>query len=381
MTPKEYKRTMTFAERNKNAVEYSLWRWWKNYTWAKFLFLISPIVAVFVIISIFLVPTMWGKCGDTIKYRITGTTLHIEGVGSMDQFYGKDPPWWPWHNLIRKVIISDGVTEIGLYAFYEFHHLQSVEIPASVNSIQAWSFQECESLGEIYAPGVDYVMQSAFRDCSSLQYVELSTQAFYYTFLDTGAFMNCSALETIAMQPAAYYGSRCFYGCTRLDGLQDICPVGIGDFAFARCSALTGVPLSRMNEPQIGIGAFLDCTSLEKVALPSGSTVIPEAMFRGCSALTEVIVPEGITAIGEAAFSGCTALRVLTLPGSLLNIEKDAFSDTTNLSVLVVPDRVFKIDPTAFRRWTASQTVMVPSLDLLPEGLVDSEANVVTNPF
>ena len=48
MTPDEYKKTMTFLERNKNAVEYSLWRWWKNYTWAKFLFFISPFVTILI---------------------------------------------------------------------------------------------------------------------------------------------------------------------------------------------------------------------------------------------------------------------------------------------------------------------------------------------
>ena len=374
---------MTFTERNKNAIEFSLWRWWKNYTWAKFLFFISPFVTILVILSIFLLPTMWGKCGATVDYHIVGTTLYIEGVGRMDQFYGKDPPWWPWHNIIRKIEISDGVNGIGLYAFYEFKNLRSVEIPSSVKSIGAWAFQRCEKLDELQASGVTIVGRAACAECTSLGSVQLcQTDA-----IDLGeeAFQRCESLVTFSSHPVVNLDDRCFDGCEKLDGLEYLNPVRVGQFALSGCVSLSSFPMMRTSDalttspgrrPLFGTGAFLNCTSLTQAVLPEGVTVVPEAMFKGCTSLLDVTLPEGITTISEGAFYGCTALESLILPESLRRIEKDAFTDCVSLSMLVIPDETTRIDRTAFRRWTAEQTVLLPSLDLMPQGAAYSDARL-----
>ena len=385
MTPDEYKKTMTFVERNKNAAEYSLWRWWKNYTWAKFLFFLSPFVTILIILSIFLVPTMWGKCGETVRYHIVGTTLHVEGVGNMEN-YNHDPPWWPWHTLIRRVVVEDGVTSIGNDAFHEFWRLRSVEIPPSVTVIYGGAFRSCESLEEVNAPGVSVVFEEAFSGCTSLRTVTLCQWS--PTVLMEAAFKDCSALESVSMNEVVTLWAYCFDGCASLDGLDYVLPERIGAFAFSGCSSLTSFPIERTAEDSedqnrervlrgaIGNGAFLRCSSLTRAELPEGVTVLPEHIFQDCTSLTDVTLPEGIHTIGEGAFYGCTALETLTLPESLRNIGKDAFTDCTGLTTLVIPDKIYRIDRTAFRRWTAEQTVLVPSLDVLPQGAAYSDARV-----
>ena len=376
MTPKEYKKTMTFLERNRNAAEYGFWRWRLNLTWKKVLFWVSPVIAVLVILAIFMLPTKRGTCGENIAYRVEGTTLRIEGTGEMARFF-RDPPWWPWSRIITRVEISEGVTEITGTAFYRHTRLRTVSIPRSVTTIGHWAFQDCKRLEEISAPGAVEVGVGAFQDCTSLRRVELCTEGEDgFSGVYDEAFSGCTALESVTMRPHAAFGARCFLNCALLDGLENVTPLWIGDTAFCGCSSLSGLRLEDAEGCYLGEGIFVNCISLTRAALPADAVEVPDDMFHGCTSLTDVTLPEGITAIGEGVFYGCTALETLQLPESLQSIGKDAFADCTGLSTLVIPDGICKIDQTAFRRWTAEQTVLVPTMDLLPQSAAYTEAQV-----
>ena len=52
-------------------------------------------------------------------------------------------PWCSKKSGIKKVVIEDGVTNIGRYAFDGFNTLTSVTIPNSVTSIGYGAFYEC----------------------------------------------------------------------------------------------------------------------------------------------------------------------------------------------------------------------------------------------
>lgn len=52
----------------------------------------------------------------------------------------------------------------------------------------------------------------------------------------------------------------------------------------------------------IGYGAFLDCSSLERIIIPEGITKIGDHAFSGCSGLTSISIPEGATSIGSYTF-------------------------------------------------------------------------------
>lgn len=57
--------------------------------------------------------------------------------------------------------------------------------------------------------------------------------------------------------------------------------------------------------------------------------------FMGCSSLTSISIPSSATSIGNSAFSGCTSLTSISLPESLTSIEYLAFSYYPSLTTVV----------------------------------------------
>ena len=71
--------------------------------------------------------------------------------------------------LVTDLVIPDGVTSIGDYAFYNYNSLTSVTIGNGVTSIGSSAFDGCTSLKSITIPdSVTSIGESAFSGCSGL---------------------------------------------------------------------------------------------------------------------------------------------------------------------------------------------------------------------
>ena len=130
----------------------------------------------------------YDACGTTgnCTWTLDGTVLTISGKGAMG-----DLPWNanrpPWGSAITEVIIEDGVTTIGDYAFHGCDNLTSIEIPDSVTKIVGAAFWGCSSLVSITIPnGVEHLEHYAFAQCTSLasvtipdSMVEINSYSFY----------------------------------------------------------------------------------------------------------------------------------------------------------------------------------------------------------
>ena len=224
------------------------------------------------------VPTS-GICGDNLTWTLVDGTLNIYGTGAMKDL----PDFGPSEN-ITNVIINDGVTSIGIDAFYECSSLTSVTIPDSVTSIGEAAFFSCESLRSVELPdGITTIEKSTFSQCKNLISVVLP------------------------------------------DNL-----VSIGDGAFHGCENLASIEFPETLR-SIGSNAFYYCHSLTSIEIPLGVTEIPYGGFYMCSSLSSVKLPEGIVSIGFRAFYGCRALGSIEFPASLTKIDKFAFEYCNNL--------------------------------------------------
>ena len=104
-----------------------------------------------------------------------------------------------WYRAV-KVIISDGITEIGDYCFDEWYYLREIEIPDSVRVIGERAFDSCDDLKEIRLPsGVTTIKKDAFFYCKSLKRLTLPENLEHYA---KTAIRGCSKLEEIENRSA-----------------------------------------------------------------------------------------------------------------------------------------------------------------------------------
>ena len=86
-----------------------------------------------------------GTCGYNLTWTYVESTgtLTISGTGAMKN-YSYNSPKAPWSSYsIKKVILENGITSIGNYAFRDCSSLASVTIPNSVTSIGNYAFEGC----------------------------------------------------------------------------------------------------------------------------------------------------------------------------------------------------------------------------------------------
>jgi hypothetical protein len=83
--------------------------------------------------------------------------LVVSGSGPIaDYATANDAPFGTSGNpntSIKKVIIKDGVTTVGNWAFSRCFSLASITIPDSVTSIGNWAFSGCSGLTKVYFEG------------------------------------------------------------------------------------------------------------------------------------------------------------------------------------------------------------------------------------
>ncbi len=190
-----------------------------------------------------------GQCGENVYWSFdesTGT-LTISGEGAMYDYEWLDngangmAPYMTWayeefdgemeivgDKTIKKVIIKDGVTRIGNYAFQACRALEEVEIADTVTSIGAVAFDYCTSLKHIKIPGsVRVIEEEAFSE-SALETIEIEEGL---ERIETLAFFLCQSLEKVALpESVEYIGDFAFIICDKLETLiinNKYCEIGL----------------------------------------------------------------------------------------------------------------------------------------------------------
>ncbi len=267
---------------------------------------------------------------------LSGKTLTISGTGAMPDFdfpNGNLAPWWNYEALgmltsfgtfklegeLKKVVIKDGVTNVGDYALFFLPAATQVTLPESVTSIGRYGIAMCSKLTGLSIPkGVTEIGDFGLAG-DGLTAVTLPDGL---QSLGRGAFDTCTSLTNTTL-PAAITAvpGKCFADCTKLLNVKYAGTVtAIGDLAFESCKSLVTAPIPE-TVTEIGASAFTGCTALTDVTIPAGVTAIPDSCFRGCTALADMKLPGTVTSVGHNAFTGCTALKDVRCYGAAPAVE------------------------------------------------------------
>ena len=102
--------------------------------------------AIVLLVMLFSSATAWaddsGSCGANLKWEFTSSdsTLTISGTGDMDDYDPGEDPWHHYISKINKIILPEGLSKIGSWAFYNAVNLKELTIPASVTQINKYAF-------------------------------------------------------------------------------------------------------------------------------------------------------------------------------------------------------------------------------------------------
>ena len=209
--------------------------------------------------------------GDTPSMKVTytdGTEKTFYNLTSIDQNTDANK------KNAKEVIIYDGVTSIGKWAFQYCSGMTSVTIPNSVTSI-GWS---------------------AFNTCSSLTGITIPNSVIK---IDNYAFSHCSSLTGITIPDSV---------------------TSIGQSAFMGCSSLTGITIPN-SVTSIGWFAFYACSSLTVITIPDSVTTIGNRAFENCSKLESVTIQNSTSKLtyNTNTFANIASTAKLYVPSNLLS--------------------------------------------------------------
>ena len=296
---------------------------------------------------------------------------------------------------IRKIHLSEGITEIARGAFESCYYLDTVTIPESVKIIGSGAFLDCRGLFSVtVSGGVEKIETEAFYNCGKLVEVvnnssidlvksncfgvnkpeinrgeskSINRDGFIFYLLDGEYYLICYVGEDKDITlPVNINGSvyKIYdYAFMLNQSIESVTiPEGItyvGKHAFESCYNLKSVRLPS-TLTSLSKGMFINCFALEDVNIPGGVTVIPNELFSGCASLKNIAIPEGVTEIGVAAFSSCESIEQITLPSKITYIPERAFQGCDALKEITVPNGVTEIGKNAFEECAELEKINLP---------------------
>ncbi len=235
-------------------------------------------------------------------------TLTLTGTGAMEDynysnFLADASPWHMYRKSIKKVVLSEGITTIGSYAFFDCSALTEISIPQSVTTICVSAFRSCTGLTECTIPdSIITIEGAAFADCTGLTEISLPKSV---TSIASFAFEGCYNVTkvTVSAENSTYYAvNNCI-----IEGATKTLVSGFKNSIIPDDGSVT----------KIGDHAFYDMATRTEITLPNGITSIGKMSFNRCTELTEITLPESLTTIETNAFCGCTELKTVYNKSSL----------------------------------------------------------------
>ena len=307
-------------------------------------------------------PAAIGITGDCRWNRNGNGVLTISGNGAMANYSSGSSS--PWGRNITSVIIENGVTSIGDYAFYNCIRLTNVTIGNGVTSIGNYAFSGCTVLTSVTIPdSVTSIGGYAFSGFTGLTSVTIPDSV---TSIGSSAFRGCTGLTIYCLADSfaeRYAKNNSILTCVLpyhyeklIDGTVEISLYTGNEKNVTIPDSIFGKPVSTVKK-----WAFANNTIMESVVIPDTVTSIAKGTFYNCTELKTVTMGNNVTAIGESAFEKCLFLEEINLSSKLKTIGDEAFYDCRRLKKLTLPNTVTAIGEEAFTNCRSLQNLVIPN--------------------
>ena len=120
--------------------------------------------------------------------------------------------------LLKEVVLNEGLKKIGQYAFSDCNSLKSITLPSTLIEIEESAFENCSNLQKIELhEGPQKIGESAFYGCRSLVTISLPSTV---TEIGKYAFQSCRNLRKVGLhENIETIGAYAFDGCSSLGRL------------------------------------------------------------------------------------------------------------------------------------------------------------------
>lgn len=238
----------------------------------------------------------YNTCGENITWVLEDGTLTLSGYGEMYhyEFYGNISPWAGDEHLIKKLVVSEGITSIGNTAFCDFVCLTDVSLPSTIKSIGVNAFSGCSKLEEFTIPAALEILDGfCFTNCYSL--VEFKVAEGNANFCAEDGVLY-SADKTVLWNY----------------------PIGSSEIVFEMPNTVE----------HVAAYAFSEAANLRHIEFGNQLKSVGDEAFHNCIGLTSITLKDGFQRFGGGAFQGCENLSVINLPDSVHRVGPLAFDQT-----------------------------------------------------
>lgn len=293
-------------------------------------------------------------------------------------------------NMIKEIVLPEGITTIGESAFIYQMGLSTINIPSTVTSIDDNCFTYCLGLRSINLPSSLTTYSSAALAYSFVvEVVNNSTSVSNDSItLDESIsgdnqIINSTADSRMYVYDDGenvwqfYVGTDGTYlvniDCTIdsvttpragvvLKGLYDESKTtSLSNYKVHNCFFTTAKEIKLSNNvTEILDSGFGYSTNLENFETNNVMTAISANSFMACFNLKSVTIGDSITTLEAGLFETCSKLESIKIGKGLTTIEAATF-DNTNLNTIVFSNGVTSIADNLFKDFTSVESVTLPN--------------------
>lgn len=284
-------------EQGQNGTRYDLGLWYD----------LPSTTASTTLYAIYLTPTSYTTTSQYVV--VPKDVIAISGSSSKNMFGSSSD------STLKYITLHRNTTTIGAYALYGCKTLTGISHSDGVVALGDYAMAGCVELVKYrFSPLTQSVGNNAFASDTKLGSVT-NFENTKVSQVAQNVFSQCSSLYEISLPNAI---------------------TTIGDGAFAGCSNLTSMDLSKTKTATIGTSAFASCGKLGTIILPTTLTTIGTSAFQDDTNLRLVQNLEKtiVSTINKNAFFGCTNLSRVKLPQTLSTLGESAFEGCSNLTAV-----------------------------------------------